>query len=105
MEINLESLKEDEKKIIEYINSNEKDDFEDIIKENLNDSIMLGLSNIRKNLVYAYNFEPNSTVLEIGAHLGEITGALCEKCAKVISVEPNEIKAKAILQRYSDKEN
>ena len=80
MEINLESLKEDEKKIIEYINSNEKDDFEDIIKENLNDSIMLGLSNIRKNLVYA-------------------------KCAKVISVEPNEIKAKAILQRYSDKEN
>ena len=35
MEINLESLKEDEKKIIEYINSNEKDDFEDIIKENL----------------------------------------------------------------------
>ena len=28
MEINLESLKEDEKKIIEYINSNEKDNYE-----------------------------------------------------------------------------
>lgn len=105
MEINLESLKEDEKKIIEYINSNEKDNYENIIKENLNDSVMLGLSNIRNNLVYAYDFEPDSTVLEIGAHLGEITGALCEKCAKVISVEPNETKAKAILQRYSDKEN
>lgn len=34
MEINLESLKEDEKKIIEYINSNEKDNYENIIKEN-----------------------------------------------------------------------
>ena len=43
MEINLESLKEDEKKIIEYINSNEKDNYENIIKENLNDSVMLGL--------------------------------------------------------------
>ena len=32
MEINLESLKEDEKKIIEYINSNEKDNYENIIK-------------------------------------------------------------------------
>ncbi len=105
MEINLESLKEDEKKIIEYINSNEKDDFEDIIKENLNDSVMLGLSNIRNNLVYAYDFEPDSIVLEIGAHLGEITGALCEKCAKVISVEPNEARARAILKRYSNKDN
>ena len=105
MEINLESLKEDEKKIIEYINSNEKDNYENIIKENLNDSVMLGLSNIRNNLVYAYDFEPDSTVLEIGAHLGEITGALCEKCAKVISVEPNEARARAILKRYSDKDN
>ena len=105
MEINLDSLKEDEKKIIEYINSNEKDDFEDIIKENLNDFVMLGLSNIRKNLVYAYDFKSDSTVLEIGAHLGEITGALCERCAKVISVEPNETRARAILKRYSDKDN
>ena len=40
MEINLESLKEDEKKIIEYINSNEKDNYENIIKENLNDLIL-----------------------------------------------------------------
>ena len=111
MKINLKGenkevlLKANEEKIIEYINSNEKKDFENIIKEDLSDSVMLGLSNIRKNLVYAYDFEPNSTVLEIGAHLGEITGALCEKCAKVTSVEPNETRAKAIKKRYSDKEN
>ena len=36
MEINLESLKEDEKKIIEYINSNEKDNYENIINRTNN---------------------------------------------------------------------
>lgn len=100
------NLKANEEKLIEYIYSiNEGKDIENIIKESLNDNTILGLSNIRKNLVYSYDFEPNSTVLEIGAHLGELTGALCEKCNKVIAVEPNKIRAEAIARRYSSEEN
>lgn len=98
-------LNSNEEKLIEYINSNEEKDFEDIVRKDLSDDVILGLSNIRKNLVYSYEFNPNSTVLEIGAHFGEITGALCEKCAKVISIEFNKKKAEAIAKRHENKEN
>ena len=46
------------------------------------DAVMLGLSNLRENLIHSYEFNPSGTVLEIGAHLGEITGALCKKNQK-----------------------
>ena len=97
-------LRPNEDKVIEYINTN-TEDFESIVKKDLSDEVMLGLSNIRKNLVYAYDFKPNSVVLEIGAHLGEITGALCEKCEKVISIELNKKRAEAIAKRHEDKNN
>lgn len=98
-------LNSNEEKLIEYINSNEEKDFEDIVRKDLSDDTILGLSNIRKNLIYSYEFNPNSTVLEIGAHFGEITGALCEKCAKVISIELNKKRAEAIAKRHENKEN
>lgn len=64
-------ISEEEKQIIEYIDNNET--------EINSDAFMLGLSKLRENLIHAYEFNANSVVLEIGAHLGEITGALCEK--------------------------
>ena len=91
--------------VINYINSNEPEDYEKIIRENLKDDVILGLSSIRKNIVYSYEFNPNSTILEIGAHLGEITGALCEKAEKVVSIEFYENTAEAIAKRHKDKEN
>ena len=94
-------LNEKEKKVIEYIN-NEKKDLED---NNVCDEVLLSLSNIRKNLVYAYDFKPNSNVLEIGAHFGETTGALCEKNLKVKSIEINKERAEAIAKRYKNLEN
>lgn len=112
MKLNLEFYKEelykmtpDEEKVVEYINTKNKEEYEDIVKKDLNDAVVLGLSNIRKNLVHAYDFKPNSVVLEIGAHLGEITGILCEKSQKVVSVEFNNELAKAIAKRHGDKEN
>lgn len=98
-------LKPNEEKLIEYINSNKEKDFEDIVRKDLSDEVMLGLSNIRKNLIYSYEFNPNSIVLEIGAHLGELTGALCEKCEKVISIEQNKKRAEAIAKRHKKEEN
>lgn len=97
-------LKPNEEKIIEYINLN-KENFESILKRDLSDEVVLGFSSIRKNLVYSYDFKPNAIVLEIGAHFGEITGALCEKCEKVISTELNKKRAEAIAKRHENMEN
>lgn len=94
-------LDEKEKKVIEYIND-EKKVLED---KNIGDEILLSLSDIRKNIVYAYDFKTSSTVLEIGAHFGETTEALCEKNLKVKSIEINKERAEAIAKRYKDLEN
>lgn len=113
MRLNLDYYKEDtpykmeknEEIIIEYIKTKTQDEIEDIIREKLDDNTVLNLSNLRKNLVYSCEFEPNSTVLEIGAHFGEVTGALCEKNQKVVSVEFIKSRAEAIAERYKDIDN
>lgn len=113
MRLNLDYYKEDtpykmeknEEIIIEYIKTKTQDEIEDIIREKLDDNTVLNLSNLRKNLVYSCEFEPNSTVLEIGAHFGEVTGALCEKNQKVVSVEFVKSRAEAIAERYKDIDN
>jgi len=113
MRLNLDYYKEDipykleknEDIIIEYITTKTQDEIEDLLREQLDDNIVLNLSNLRKNLVYSCEFEPNSTVLEIGAHFGQLTGALCEKNQKVVSVEFMKRRAEAIAERYKDIEN
>ena len=98
-------LKKGEEKVIEYIYANKEKDYENIVKKDLCDDVILGLSQIRENLVKSYDFVHDSIVLEIGAHLGENTGALCEKCAKVVSTDISKKRAEAIAKRYENKDN
>lgn len=113
MELNLDYYKKDifykrlqeEEKIIKYILQNEEKDYDNIIRNDNSEEVFSCLSELRKNIVYAYDFKENSSVLEIGAHFGEITGALCEKNAKVVSIEFNKISADLIAKRHSNKAN
>lgn len=113
MKLNLEFYKQDmvyknmknEDKIIEYINQNEGENYSHIIKEDSSEEVLTTLSDIRKNIVYAYDFKPDSTILEVGAHFGEITGALCEKGSRVVSVEFNKKSGEVIAKRHFDKPN
>lgn len=98
-------LKKGEEKVIEYIYANKEKDYENIVKKDLCDDVILGLSQIRENLVKSYDFVHDSIVLEIGAHLGENTGALCEKCAKVVSTDISKKRAEAIAKRYENNDN
>lgn len=94
-----------ETKIIEYIKSNNFESYEEILEKDSSDEIILALSSIRNNMVYAYDFKPNATILEIGAHFGEVTNLLCEKASKVISIESVKSRAEAISKRCENKEN
>lgn len=113
MNLNLTYYKEDiyyntgkeEKKIIEYIKNNKPESYEKILEEDSYDEFILALSSIRNNLIYSYEFKPDSTVLEIGAHLGEITNLLCKKSKKVISIETVKERAEAIAKRCEENEN
>lgn len=94
-----------EEKIIEYIKNNSSESYEEILEKDSSDEIILALSSIRNNIVYAYDFEPTSTILEIGAHFGEVTNLLCEKASKVTSIECVKSRAEAIAKRCENKEN
>ena len=105
MKIKEKQLTETEKEIIEYINQNKKEEYSKIIENDSRLEIILALSDIRENIINWYPFKENSKILEIGADMGQITGALCQKASKVVSIEASEEKRKAILKRHEQKEN
>lgn len=96
---------QEEDKIIEYILNNTPENYENIIENDSTDEVILALSTIRNNIVCAYDFNPNSNILEIGAHLGEVTGALCQTAKKVVAIESVKRRAEAISKRCVDVEN
>ena len=63
------------------------------------------LSSVRENILNWYPFEKNSSVLEIGSGCGAITGMLCEKVAKVVSVELSKRRATINYIRHKDYDN
>lgn len=91
MKLNFDYYKENDT----YELKRKEKDFDDTIKE---------LDSIRKNLIYSYDFKQNSNVLEIGALVGEITEALCEKNEKVISIAFEQQEAETIAKRCEAEE-
>ena len=57
---------------------------------------------IRKNIVNWYPFKKNSRILEIGAGVGSITGALLKNNNIVVSVEGSKRRAEVIYERYKE---
>lgn len=99
-------ISEIEKEIIEkYINQYKEEDYEEIFKKDNRLEVVLVLSEIRKNIVNWYPFKADSNILELGGNLGEITGQLCEKANRVVTIEESIEKAKAIAKRHEEKEN
>ena len=114
MKLNLEHYKEDleynkceneEIIISKYLEKYGEDNYNEIINQDTNVDVMKALSDIRKNIVRWYPFKKNSSILEIGAHLGEVTGELCEKARRVVSIEFSNRRADAIINRHKNKEN
>lgn len=99
-----EQLTEEEQKIIaEKIGRSESD--EELIAQDPELEVVLALSQIRKNLLSWYPFPSTGTILEIEPNLGELTGLLCEKAQKVVSIEHSLAKAQAIKKREKNREN
>lgn len=63
------------------------------------------LSPVRHNLLKWYPFDPDGSVLEVGAGCGAITELLCTKLKKVIALEPSYRRASVTAQRHSNCSN
>lgn len=63
------------------------------------------LTPIRENIINWYPFRPGASALEIGGGFGAVTGALCDRCASVTSVELSKNRAEGLFARHKDREN
>ncbi len=74
-----------EDRILDLVQSGR--DREEILRENNEWAILYHLSDIRENVLDWYDFNPEGTLLEIGAGCGAVTGLFCRKVKKVTAVD------------------
>ena len=99
-----ENLKKVDKDMIEeYINQYEEKDFEAKIEKTTGK--IRHLTNISQNILNWYSFREKSSLLEIGGNFGELTGMLCSKLERVVTLEAKLEKAKAIAKRNKNTAN
>lgn len=78
---------------------------EEIIKEIDNPVVFRTFSPARKNILNWYPFRKGSTVLEISAGMGAVTGALCKLCDSVVSIETSPLRAEICRLRHRQYDN
>jgi SAM-dependent methyltransferase len=59
----------------------------------------------RENLLDWYEFRPDSSLLEVGAGCGALTGLFCRKVKDVIAVEISARRAKIVATRHQEAQN
>lgn len=93
------------KKIAEYIENFSNQEYEKHFSKDVTTEEIRHLSTICQNSINWYPFKENCSILEIGGNLGEITGVLCKKANKVVTLENQPDKATIISKRYENQEN
>ena len=88
-----------ENEILNYAQSYDDSNIEDVFKNDIRWPVFYHLTNIRKNIINWYPFKKNSSVLEIGGGMGAITSTLCDKADRVVSVELSKRRASTIATR------
>ena len=83
----------------------ENDSYEDILKKDTRWPILYHLSEVRHNLLEWYNFGKDSSVLEIGAGCGAITGILCKNAGHVTCVELSKKRSMINARRNKKYDN
>ena len=101
-----EQITPQEQEIIQkYISQTDGKIYEEQFPEELTDKEVYFLSSSSQNILNWYPFKKEDTILEIGGDLGQLTQIFVDNAQEVVTMEPNLIKAKAISQRYKQKEN
>lgn len=100
------TITEQEKECIKnYIEKDNQELYENKFGENVTEYELYHLSTVSQNLINWYPFNTKDTVLQVGGDLGELTQVFCNNCEKVVTIEQNIEKAKAIAKRYENREN
>lgn len=94
-----------EKEILNLIESEEREYYDNLIGEEASADVFLNLTRMRNSLLNWYDFSEGAEILEIGSGYGALTGVLCEKGGHVTAVENNLLHARMIHKRYQKRKN
>ena len=111
-ELNLMYCKKEEEilprvelEICKYISDNKDEIYDDVLASENRWEIFYHLSEMRTSILNWYDFDYNSSILEVGGGFGAITGMLCSRVKNVTVVEKSALKAEAISKRYRNRDN
>lgn len=94
-----------EKEMLDIASSWEKDEIDERISKDNRYTVNNTFSSVRRNLLNWYSFDADSSVLEVGAGMGALTGLLCEKCKHVTALEMSSSRAEVIKARNRNADN
>ncbi len=66
---------------------------------------LYNFSNIRKNVLEWYDFNPKARLLELGAECGALTGLFCDRVKEVVAIDEDERKCAVNIARNAKKGN
>ncbi len=90
-----------EDKLLNYFKNNPGSDGSELLTPAADWPTTYHLSKVRQNLLNWMDFPPGSTVLEIGAGCGALTGLLASKAKRVVAVELSARRASINAYRHS----
>ena len=88
--------------LLDIVKNHDEEEYNSIIMDKKDWAVLYHLSPVRQNIISFLDIEPDSTVLEIGAGCGAITGALASKAKKVTCIELS--KRRSTINAYRNKE-
>ncbi len=95
-----------EEELLELFSSPGTDEkINSLLQTDLSWPLRYHLSPQRQNLLNWYPFPKESSLLEVGAGCGALTGLFCERLKSVTALELTEKRSKVIKQRFVHKEN
>jgi len=80
-------------------------DLEGIIEQDDRWPILYHFTPIRRNILEWYDFNPQGSLLEIGAGCGAVTGLFSDKLTSVTAIEMSMRRAEILANRYRDRKN
>lgn len=95
----------EEREVSKIIERNSSENYMDVIQDDDRWFLFYHLSDYRASMLQWYPFKKDASVLEIGAGMGAMTGALCDHVKKVTVTENSVFCAQAIAKRYCKRDN
>lgn len=103
-ELDKKEIPEEYEEILEKVN-NAKGDVSLTLNQKSKIKNILALSETRENILSWYEFKKDCSILELNAHYGELTGLLCKRAKKVVSIERSKLFSEIIKKRYENTNN